>query len=135
MEKSTCFISLGSNTDGEKHLRRARKELEHFFPDIRYGKACRTCPVAMHNPSLFLNQIAAFRTFLPLQEVKSILKEIETACAALPKDKLHERICLDIDLLRFGEKTLKPEDIKRAYVQEGIAALSSAQRNTGKDYA
>ncbi len=123
MEKIACLISLGSNTDGDKYLEKAREKLESFFPDIRYGKACQTIPVEIHNPSLFLNQIAIFRTYQTVSEVKRILKEIELACTAIPKDKQHERIYIDIDLLQFGEKILKAEDWKRSYVQEGIAGL------------
>lgn len=123
MKKTACLISLGSNTDGDKYIEKAREELESFFPDIRYGKACQTFPVGMHNPSLFLNQIAVFRTYRTVSEVKRILKETELACTAIPKDKQHERIYIDIDLLRFGEKILKSEDWKRPYVQEGIDGL------------
>ena len=123
MEKTACLISLVSNTDGDYYLEKAREELERFFPDIRYGKACQTLPVGMHNPSLFLNQIAVFHTCRTVSEVKRILKEIELACTAIPKDKRHERIYIDIDLLQFGEEILKAEDWKRPYVQEGIAGL------------
>jgi len=124
MGKTTCFISLGSNTDGDKYLEKAREELKNSFPDIRYGKVCQTDPVGMHNPSLFLNQIAVFCTYRTVSEVKKILKEMELACTAMPKDKQHERIYIDIDLLQFGEEIMKAEDWKRPYVQEGIACLS-----------
>lgn len=125
MGKTTCFISLGSNMDGDKYLKKAQQQLERSFPDIRYSEACLTPPVAMHNPSFFLNQIAVFHTSQSLCEVKSLLKQAELACAPLPKDKLHEQIYIDIDLLQFGDEILKAEDLKRAYVREGMERLSS----------
>ncbi len=124
MDEKICFISLGSNTDGEKNLEKARKELTRYFPDIRYDEACRTYPINLHNPSLFVNQIALFHTFYSLYEVKCVLKDIEHSCAEIPKDKANEIIRIDIDLLQFGQEILKPEDMKRPYVRSGLRHLS-----------
>lgn len=124
MMETACLISLGSNTDGDRNLEIARKELLRYFPDITYAKECRTRPINLHNPSLFVNQVALFHTLFSLYEVKNVLKDIEYVCAEIPKDKVHEIIRMDIDLLQFGKEVLKPEDMKRPYIRNGVKLLS-----------
>ncbi len=114
--KTTCIIALGSNTYADANLTKAREELLDRFPDITFGEALWTAPIEMRNPSLFLNQVAVFTTSSPLEEVKRLLRHIEQTCAQLPKDKLNERIYIDVDLLCYGDRVLKPEDMQRDYI-------------------
>ncbi len=123
MEEISCLISLGSNTESDKYLETARKELLSHFPDITFAKACHTRPIKLKNPSLFVNQVALFHTFLTQREVKHILNAIEFKCAETPKDKAAEIIRMDIDLLQYGTNVLKPEDMKFSYIQSGIKML------------
>ncbi len=122
-KKERCILSLGSNTDASLNLTKARALLCGHFPDIRFSTPLRTAPIGMSNPSLFTNQTAVFRTPLPQAEVKSLLKTIEAACAQPPKDKANGLIHIDIDLLTYGQQTLKPADMKREYLISGMEEL------------
>lgn len=52
-----------------------------------------------------------------------ILKEIERFAGRQPGDKEEEKVCLDIDLLLYDNRILKPEDWEREYVQQSLSSL------------
>jgi 2-amino-4-hydroxy-6-hydroxymethyldihydropteridine diphosphokinase len=39
------------------------------------------------------------------------------------EDKKKEKVCLDIDLLVFDDRILRPEDLQREYVRKGLEEL------------
>ena len=52
-----------------------------------------------------------------------MFKELERHSGRLPGDKAQGIVKLDIDLLTFDNKVLKPEDMKREYIRRGISLL------------
>ena len=102
-----CALCLGSNTDAESNVEMARKMLNSLLPDIRWEEARWTEPVDFPYPALFLNQMATFTTQMSCDEVRTKFKEIEHQCGRLPEDKAQGIVRMDIDLLTYGEETLK----------------------------
>ena len=41
----------------------------------------------------------------------------------IKQDKKKEKVCLDIDLLVFDDRILRPEDLQREYVRKGLEEL------------
>ena len=109
METIRCKLCLGSNTEAEKNVEKARRMLNDFLPDIRWGEARWTEPVNFPYPALFLNQMAEFDTMMPRDEVILKFKEIERLCDRLPDDKAKGIVRMDIDLLTYGDERLKEE--------------------------
>lgn len=102
-----CTLCLGSNTDAERNVAMAREMLDSLLPDIRWEEARWTEPVDFPYPALFLNQLATFTTQMSCDEVRTKFKEIERQCGRLPEDKAQGIVRMDIDLLTYGEETLK----------------------------
>lgn len=102
-----CTLCLGSNTDAERNLGKARIMLTALLPDICWEEARWTEPVDFPNPALFLNQIASFGTRMSCEELRLHFKEIERQCGRLPEDKGQGIVRIDIDLLTYGEQVLK----------------------------
>lgn len=118
-----CIICIGSNYNRKENLLLARKRLADLFPSIRFTterkhnlcfSGVRHCsPIKWH-------------CFSPKQEeekVKKELKAIEKCAGRRPEDKKEEKVCLDIDLLFFDDRVLKPEDLKREYIVKGLEEL------------
>lgn len=101
----------------------AYRRLAVLFPGICFAKIQETQPMGLQNPALFFNQVGCFRTYMPQSKVIDALKSIEQEAGRNPEDKAIERICLDIDLLTYGERVLKPEDLTRDYIVEGLKEL------------
>lgn len=107
MEKIRCTLCLGSNTEAERNVERAREMLTALLPGICWDEARWTEPVDFPNPALFLNQMAAFDTTMSREEVRMKFKEIERLCGRQPEDKAQGIVRMDIDLLTYGEERLK----------------------------
>jgi len=75
----------------------------------------------------FSNQVAMFFSEAEEERVRKELKAIEQSAGRRPEDKKEEKISLDIDLLSFDDRVLKPEDLKREYVVKGLEELKYNQ--------
>jgi len=107
MEKIRCTLCLGSNTEAEKNVEKARAMLSSLLPDIQWEEARWTEPVDFPYPALFLNQMATFHTEKRRDELRQCLKDIERQCGRLPEDKAQGIVRMDIDLITYGEEKLK----------------------------
>jgi 2-amino-4-hydroxy-6-hydroxymethyldihydropteridine diphosphokinase len=109
---------MGSNIQGEAHLRTAREVLSHHFPDVRFGREMVTEAVGQGFLSPFCNQMAGFTTSLSADEVHALFKQMEHDAGRRPGDKAQGVVKLDVDLLIYDRQVLKPEDLKREYIVE-----------------
>ena len=108
MEELThCTLCLGSNTEAEENLEKARTLLTALLPDIRWEEARWTEPVNFPYPALFLNQLAIFHTVMTRDDLRLCFKDIERQCGRLPDDKAQGIVRMDIDLLTYGQERLK----------------------------
>lgn len=122
-----CIICIGSNYDRKQNLLLARERLTDLFPSIRFASELETQPVGFSNRALFSNQVAMFFCEAEAEKVEDELKSIERAAGRCPEDKREEKVCLDIDLLFFDDRVLKPEDLKRDYIMKGLEELKYNQ--------
>lgn len=119
----TCIVCIGSNCNRKENILLAQKRLKELFPSVRFTSEQETQPLFLKNPALFSNQLAFFFSEIEEEEVKLELKAIEKLAGRCPEDKIKEKVCLDIDLLSFDDRVLKPEDWKREYVVTGLKEL------------
>ena len=123
MNEHHCLLCMGSNTNRFTQLSDARKVLSEAFPDIHFGELMETQAIGSGFHSPFSNQLARFTTTLSSESVHNLFKELERRSGRLPGDKAQGIVKLDIDLLTFDNKVLKPEDMKREYIRRGISLL------------
>lgn len=122
-----CIICIGSNYNRKENLLLARIRLADLFPTICFTTEQETQPLFFRNPALFSNQVARFFSEAEEEEVRKELKAIEQSAGRRPEDKKEEKVSLDIDLLSFDDRVLKPEDLKREYVVKGLEELKYSQ--------
>ena len=104
-----CIICIGSNYNRKENLLLARRRLVDLFPTIRFTSEQETRPLFFRSPALFSNQVAMFFSEAEEERVRKELK------------------AMDIDLLSFDDRVLKPEDLKREYVVKGLEELKYNQ--------
>lgn len=122
------IVGLGSNQDKEKNMAHAVKLLRDYFVSIRFSGAVYTEPVNVLNPSLFLNQVAVAFTEEEPNDIIKYFKSVEKQLGRMPEDKLKESIPIDIDLLQWNDRVLKPLDLQRSYIQSALLMLSDARQ-------
>jgi len=123
MTSHSCLLCLGSNFYRIAHMAYARRDLEKIFPDIRFSTEMETETIGAGFLSPFSNQVAWFETSLSSEQVRGILKQIESDNGRLPEEKAHGIVKLDIDLLMYDDCVLKPTDMKKEYVLVGMKEL------------
>lgn len=105
-------------------MRLARTELQRIFPDTQFGTEMPTEALFFkHNRTMFLNQLGVLRTTLSTEEIKECFKRIETLSNRTDNDKTNEIVRLDIDLLIYDNIALKPKDLQRVYIKQGMREL------------
>ena len=60
---------------------------------------------------------------MDMETVKGILKRIESDNGRTPDSRQTGIVTLDIDLLKFDNRTLKPEDMEKDYVRRALQSL------------
>ena len=125
MNLHTCLLCLGSNLDGAIRLSAARSALRSHFPDIRFSQELVTEAIGSGFLSPFHNQVARFETPQDAESIRTLLKSIEQAQGRLPEDKAQGIVKLDIDLLMIDDQVLKPKDMEREFVKQGMEELIS----------
>ena len=123
MNTHTCLLCIGTNYYRTTYMAYARRDLEKHFPNIRFSTEVETEAIGSRFLSPFNNQVAIFETTLSADEVHTILKQIECDHGRLPTDKSYGVVKMDIDLVKYDETVLKPEDMEREFVLEGMKEL------------
>lgn len=118
-----CLICLGSNKDGVLRLKAAESLLDKLFPGIQWGRILTTIPEGTDFPALYSNRAARLHTTLTPEELQLCLKEVECRNGRRPEDKQRGIVVLDIDLLTYDGRILRPKDWNRHYVQQALEAL------------
>lgn len=120
---NTAIISLGTNSNPEDNISKARTSLLTRFKDIRFSTAVYTEPENIPNPALFLNQVAILHTTETFSLVREILKSIEKDIGRNIRDKITHRITIDLDIIQWNGNILKNEDFQRPYIIKGIEEI------------
>ena len=123
MNTHSCLLCLGSNFERELRMDNARKALAKLFPGILFSAEMETEAIGGGVRSPFSNQVAKLETCHSLEQLRSLLKSIEAVNGRCPEDKEQGIVRLDIDILVYDKEILKPADLERDYVQEGLKAL------------
>ena len=121
------ILSLGSNQDQEKNMAEAVRILRNQFVSIAFSNSVYTEPIGLTGSAPFLNWVAVAYTSEQPDEIKHLLKRIEYKLQRMPDDKNFGIVPIDIDLLQWNELILKPDDLRRYYIIEGIRALENEE--------
>lgn len=125
MKETRLIISLGSNTNQEDNIRKASEMIMSVFgQETICTKAIWTSPIGIESDR-FLNRLALAYTSLELEQVNSILKDIELKLGGTSEDKRQGVVRIDIDIMLYGNKKLHIDDWQRAYVLKLMTELES----------
>lgn len=118
-------LSLGSNKDQEKNIAEAGRRLSGCYDSICFSEPVYTEPIGICCTGLFLNQVAVAYVEQQPEEVITLLKSIESDLQRTPQGKAAGIVPIDIDLLQWNDRVLKPDDMERAYIVEGLHSLET----------
>ena len=138
------FVSIGSNQDRIRSVRRAVSELEAAFGKVNLS-AVYESPAVGFDGDAFFNLVAAFETELTLESLVNRLREIESRCGRVRLEKQFGPRTMDIDVLIYGGHVSEDETVEiprsemlsQAYVLRPLAELAPEARHPslGESYA
>lgn len=120
---STILLSIGSNTFAKTNIDKAKRMLSFLFPGIVFSDPILTEPEDEKYTYLFRNVLAKANTEMSPEEVIDKIKQTERAVGRTPRDKYLGRMIIDIDLIQYEDKLLRPQDYERDYVQQLLSTL------------
>lgn len=123
MVKSRLLIALGSNSDHEECMKKAKDMIAGLFGNnVVFTKTMWTSPVGIKS-DMFLNCLALTRTELDFIQTERALKGIEASCGNTKEYRMMNIVKMDIDILLFGNDIFHAEDWERGYVKELVGEL------------
>ena len=128
-DKNRIVIVLGSNKDSERNMEQACYMLEKLFP-VQWAEAVYTRPLHCISPEPFLNRVGLSFTSSDIKELRVCFKQMEKALGRTADSKQSGVIPMDIDLVRWNDIVLKPDDWSRDYVQNGIKEIEGRQKES-----
>lgn len=138
------FVSVGSNVDPERNIRRALAELHRRFGGINASTVYQS-PAQGFVGDDFLNLAVGFSTEEDIHDIIAQLREVEDLCG---RDRDGARFGprpMDLDLLLFGDLVLespelrlpRAETLEYAFVLGPLAEIAGDRRHpvTGRSFS
>lgn len=118
------LIGIGTNSDASFNMKQATYYLLSHFPNIKFTNWIETQPFGVGFNTPFINSLAYFETDKSKNEVQLKLKAIEKKMGRKPSHKTEGVVIIDIDLIKWDYEVLKPDDIKRDYMQQLLQEIN-----------
>ncbi len=110
------LLSIGSNTHARFNLRRAKCILQIQYPTISFTCDTESKPYGEVYEDYFLNTLGFFESDLNKNDLILHFKDIEKNMGRSPVHKTEGKVIIDIDLIKWDNEIVKPEDFKRNYI-------------------
>lgn len=129
-------LGLGSNIDPEDNLRSGLDALLLQFRDLALSSVYKS-RVRGHEGADYLNMAVGFDTDMPLQELARLLKKIEDKHGRDRSVPHPSSITLDIDILTYGDKAgrfdniilPRAEILEAAYVLKPLSQVAARSKH------
>lgn len=126
MQRHRFLLTLGSNCQPEQHITAALSALAALPLELRQSTPRCSQPVDFPlSTAPFTDVVLVGYTELALEELQGLLKALERQLGRTPEQRASrpQDIPIDIDLITWDERLLKPRDSERLYFVEGLREL------------
>lgn len=122
---ATCTIGLGSNSsDREAQINNAIDHIQGLLADSKVSQIYETDAInGIDAP--YLNAVIHGRSPLGINELTAFLKawEAEQGRKYNPDDSARHEVVIDLDLVIYDSRILRPKDFDRHYFNKGYSEL------------
>lgn len=132
-----AFISIGSNIEPEKHVVSGFERLAELGRVLAVSKVYENPAVGKSGQTDFLNAAMLIETYLPPDEVRDKLTEIEDELGRTRRDDKYGPRMIDLDLCLYGDLVSRsevmtlpdPDILERAYLAVTLSELDPEYRH------
>lgn len=128
MEKSakpfSTVIALGSNHGNRLgNIAEAAAYIESLLDGFKRSSVYETPALnGIDNP--YMNSVAIGTTSMPLERLNALLKNWESTHGRTPEARLRHEVTIDLDIVFYGNMTIRPDDATRDYFLLGYNELT-----------
>lgn len=130
MKLHRFVLTLGSNSQPRQRLAFVQRELGLLALErLTFSPARESAPVCFGlSDALFTDIVSVGETHLSQQEFTSLLKDLECRAGRTPEQRRLSpaEIPVDIDLIAWDHQVLKPQDLTRPYLIQGLQDLGES---------
>lgn len=123
------ILTLGSNVLPADPITWACERLQNLLPSgsrLRFSRPKLSAPIAFGlSDAPFTDVVGVGQTTLSQEAFAQLLKALEQEAGRTPEQRLAhpEVIPVDIDLILWDDQVLKPKDLDRPYLHDGLKEL------------
>lgn len=134
LPKRRVWLSLGSNIERQKHIKKALFGLKKLFGTLVISPIYESEAVGFEGQP-FLNLVVGIKTDLPLLQIEKSLKILEKINGRIRTSEKFAPRTLDIDILTWGDEIIsqdklilpKDEILKYAFVLKPLADVAGEE--------
>lgn len=116
---ATAVLSIGSNTfDSLQRVTECISWLANEF-DLSAHASAYTTPAINGKDADYANTVAVITTSLSMPELNATLKDYEKSCGRTPESKQQGAIPIDVDIVMWNSKIVRPNDYNQEYFKIG----------------
>ncbi|MDO5571906.1 MAG: 2-amino-4-hydroxy-6-hydroxymethyldihydropteridine diphosphokinase [Bacteroidales bacterium] len=122
---NNILVSLGSNVSQSVNiLNDAILKIKDMASEARFSSVYETDPEGEHKHSKYKNCIGEMSTNLDYDNLKDLFKNMEVTAGRKPEMKINGIVPLDIDIVIWNQKVIRPKDLSMEYIKQGLMELS-----------
>lgn len=111
------ILSVGTNFNYEQNAKLVKEKLTEEINEIQFSAELLTEPIGdIKSNGKFLNFLVCGFTEKRVEQLVSILKQIETQCGNTKFLRNEGKIAMDIDLLKYDNQRFHESDWTRDYI-------------------
>ncbi len=127
----TAYVSMGSNIDRDKNIRKGLSALTAQFGKLEISSVYESDSVGFLGEP-FYNLVVGFTSTLAVKQISQALRQIELACGRPEQAQKFSARTLDLDLLLYGDlirceaelQIPRAEITRYAFVLEPLAEIA-----------
>ena len=119
-----AIVGIGSNTtDAKARVEECCRNISEISSEAKFSSIYETEAVGSLPQPNYHNCVGVLRTSQPFEELKQKFKEMEREAGRLPEHKSEGKVIIDIDIVVWNNKVIKPTDLIRTYMTIGMEEL------------
>ncbi len=121
---NSIVLSIGSNSrDRQWQIEHAIEWLNKHFSNIKMSSIYNS-EADNHRDADYLNVVIKGDCKLDFETIYQKVKEYENVCGRTPASKLTGNVPMDLDIIIWNGKIIRPTDFTKAYFQKGWTEIN-----------
>lgn len=123
-DMTKVVIGVGSNCESRcENVRKAIECMSRSFSNFKSSEIYTTKAIGS-GTGLYANAVVSGYWSNDYEELYELTKQMEIEFGRKPEDKSERRVTLDVDIVIYGEKTLRPSELQFDYFSIGYSQIN-----------